>query len=111
MKTQWLVMGALLCMAGAASAAPSYGIISGANISVMATTADGPTPKLMLLNGSEETCPTGGGGLDLGDVNSSLTKESLSLILAARSTNSDIAVGFDDETCIVHTVLLGPAAP
>jgi len=30
----------------------------------------------------------------------------MQLILAARASGTDLAVGFDDETCVVHTVQL-----
>jgi len=108
-KTQWLAMGILLCTAGAASATPAYGIISAANIEIMTTTSLSSTPTLVLKSSGQETClPGPDGGLDLGDVNSALTKANLSMLLTARTTNSDIAVGYDDATCVVHTLLLAP---
>lgn len=108
-KMQWLAMGILLSTAGAASATPAYGVIHGANIILETTTSLSSTPTLILKDSSlmEETCPGPDGGLDMGDVNSSLTKANLSLLLSARTSNADVAVGFDDVTCVVHTMLIG----
>lgn len=108
--TQWLAAGLMIGMAGAASATPAYGVISGANLSLMTTTAAGPAPKLLIIDDPETPCPAAG-GLDLGDVNSALTKHTLSILLTARRVNASVAVGFDDETCVVHTIQMAPATP
>lgn len=107
---QLLAASVMMGLVSAASATPGYGVITSGNLSPMTTKALGPTAKVLVMNGNENPCPAGD-GLLLGEVGDAFAKESLSIILTARTSNTDVAFGYDDETCVVETVMLVTPAP